>query len=85
MGETTAVAALTLLVVALPLQGLPDPGAIGGLVLIATAIGTVVALRRKADGGVAERVLRRSALAAIVASVVLVVLVAASGQASAIG
>lgn len=85
MGETTAVAALTLLVVALPLRGLPDPGAIGGLILIATAIGTVVALRRKADGGLGERVLRRSALAAIVAYVVLVILVAASGQAGATG
>ncbi|MGI8623347.1 MAG: hypothetical protein ACR2NB_07635 [Solirubrobacteraceae bacterium] len=79
------MAAITLLGLALPLQGVPAPGAVGPLILLATAAGTMVARRRGADGGAVERVLRGAAISVLVAWLVLVVLVAVGTQAGITG
>lgn len=76
--ETVAVALLTFLVMTLPLRGATASNKLAGLMLVATIVGTVVARRRVACGGRVERVLRRATLAALVASVLLLVLVAAT-------
>lgn len=85
MAETAGIATLVLLALFLPLQGSPAPAHYGALALVATLIGTVIGRRRSVGGGALERVLYRSALAAVVALTVVVIGLIAMARVAALG